>query len=158
MSKDKEMQKIASYLDQDHRRCDDQYATAESDVILRHWEQATSHFGVFMNMFERHLEKEERVLFPRLDHALGNGYGPTVVMRAEHRQMRSMLAEMQIAIQQQDCNAFFDQADTLRILMRQHNLKEEGILYPQADFVLAAQADAVIASMDNLDLTEWSAA
>ncbi|MBV7537533.1 hemerythrin domain-containing protein [Duganella sp. sic0402] len=152
------MQKIATYLDQDHRRCDDQYAMAESDVILRHWADAGSHFGAFLNLFERHLEKEERVLFPRLDQALGNGYGPTVVMRAEHRQMRGMLAEMKTAITQQDSDAFFDQADTLRILMRQHNLKEEGILYPQADFVLAQQADAVVSSMASLDQPEESAA
>lgn len=152
------MQTIATYLDQDHRRCDDQYAMAESDVILRHWDDASSHFGTFLQMFERHLEKEERVLFPRLDHALGNGYGPTVVMRAEHRQMRELLAEMKTAIARRDSDGFFDHADTLRIMMRQHNLKEEGILYPQADFVLAKQADAVIASMDNMALTEGSAA
>jgi len=156
------MQKIATYLDQDHRRCDDQYAMAESDVILRHWDAAGRQFSAFLAMFERHLEKEERVLFPRLDHALGNGYGPTVVMRAEHRQMRDLLADMKNAIAKQDCDGFFDHADTLRILMRQHNLKEEGILYPQADFVLASQADAVIASMENMDQAEsiaaWSAA
>lgn len=152
------MQKIATYLDQDHRRCDDQYAVAESDVILRHWDDASSHFGTFLQMFELHLDKEERILFPRLDHALGNGYGPTIVMRGEHRQMRDMLAEMKAAIAQQDSDAFFDNADTLRILMRQHNLKEEGILYPQADFVLATQADAVVASMESMDQLEGSAA
>lgn len=145
------MQKIATYLDHDHRRCDDQYALAESDLILRNWDAAVSHFDTFLAMFFRHLDKEERVLFPRLDHALGNGYGPTVVMRAEHRQMRDMLHLMQAAIARHDCETFFDQGDMLRILMRQHNLKEEGILYPQADFVLSTQADAVIASMENLD-------
>lgn len=148
------MQKIATYLDQDHRRCDDLYTLAESEVILRHWDTASSQFGAFLTMFYRHLDKEERVLFPRLDHALGNGYGPTTVMRAEHRQMRALLHLMQFAISKQDCTAFFDQADTLRILMRQHSLKEEGMLYPQADFVLAKQADAVIASMQLLDQPE----
>ncbi|MRX10147.1 hemerythrin domain-containing protein [Pseudoduganella sp. FT25W] len=156
------MHKIATYLDQDHRRCDDQYSMAESDVILRNWEAASDHFGTFLSMFYRHLDKEERILFPRLDHALGNGYGPTVVMRAEHRQMRAMLLEMKIAIDRHDCEAFFGQGDMLRILMRQHSLKEEGILYPQADFVLAKQADAVVASMENIDHAEeagaWSAA
>lgn len=152
------MQKIATYLDQDHRRCDDQYAMAESDVILRHWDAARSHFGRFLQMFGLHLEKEERVLFPRLDHALGNGYGPTVVMRAEHRQMRALLADMHSAIAREDHEGFFDHADTLRILMRQHNLKEEGILYPQADHVLASQADEVLASMETLDQLEGSAA
>lgn len=152
------MEKIATYLDHDHRRCDDQYALAESEVILRHWDAATTNFSAFLAMFGRHLDKEERVLFPRLDHALGNGYGPTVVMRAEHRQMREMLREMQAAIARHDCNGFFDQADMLRLLMRQHNLKEEGILYPQADFVLAQQADEVLACMEQLEQAEWSVA
>jgi hemerythrin-like domain-containing protein len=152
------MQKIATYLDQDHRRCDDQYAMAESAVILRHWDAASANFSSFLAMFGLHLDKEERVLFPRLDHALGNGYGPTVVMRAEHRRMREMLNQMQAAIDRRDCEAFFDQADMLRMLMRHHSLKEEGILYPQADFVLAQQADDVLASMESLEQNEWSAA
>lgn len=152
------MQKIATYLDHDHRRCDDQYALAESEVILHHWDAATAQFSSFLAMFGLHLDKEERVLFPRLDHALGNGYGPTVVMRAEHRRMREMLDQMKTAIARHDCDAFFDQADMLRLLMRQHSLKEEGILYPQADFVLAQQADEVLASMENLEQNEWSAA
>ncbi|MRW93502.1 hemerythrin domain-containing protein [Duganella sp. FT80W] len=152
------MQKIATYLDQDHRRCDEQYTMAESEVILRHWESAGRQFERFLALFNCHLDKEERVLFPRLDHALGNGYGPTTVMRAEHRQLREMLALMRAAIAQRDTAAYFDQADLLRILMRQHNLKEEGILYPQADFVLIKQADAVIASMKNLDHAETGSA
>lgn len=148
------MQKIATYLDQDHRRCDDQYTMAESEIIMRHWDAASSRFSTFLDMFNRHLDKEERVLFPRLDYALGNGYGPTVVMRAEHRQMRELLGLMQEAITERDSATFFDQADMLRILMRQHNLKEESILYPQADRVLAAQADAVVVAMDELDHAE----
>ncbi len=152
------MQKIATYLDHDHRLCDDQYTLAESEVILRHWGAAGTRFAAFLDMFHRHLDKEERVLFPRLDHALGNGYGPTVVMRAEHRQMRDMLRHMEIAIARRDCAAFLEQADMLRVLMRQHSLKEEGILYPQADFVLAGQADAVIARMETLHHAEEGSA
>ncbi|TFW16586.1 hemerythrin domain-containing protein [Duganella callida] len=145
------MHKIATYLDHDHRHCDALYARVESDLILRDWTAAGQAFADFLARFERHLDKEERVLFPRLDHALGNGYGPTVVMRAEHRQMRAMLAQMRDAIGARDIESFFDQADLLRLLLRQHNLKEEGMLYPQADFVLRQQADDVIAAMRQLD-------
>jgi hemerythrin-like domain-containing protein len=144
------MYKISAYLDQDHRHCDEQYAVAESDVTLRNWDAARSSFASFLNMFECHLDKEERVLFPRLDHALGNGYGATVVMRGEHRQIRAVQSQMRLAIERRDSEAFFEHAGQLRELMRQHSLKEEGILYPQADFVLAKQADAIIAVMENL--------
>jgi hypothetical protein len=37
------MYKISAYLDQDHRRCDEQYAVAESDVTLRNWHAARYH-------------------------------------------------------------------------------------------------------------------
>lgn len=144
------MYKISAYLDQDHRRCDEQYAVAESDVTLRNWDAARRSFDTFLTMFECHLDKEERVLFPRLDHALGNGYGATVVMRGEHRQIRAMQAQMRLAIERRDSDAFFGHAHRLRELMRQHSMKEDSILYPRADFLLAHQADAIIACMENL--------
>lgn len=144
------MYKISTYLDQDHRRCDEQYAVAESDVNLRNWDAARKHFDLFVSMFECHLDKEERVLFPRLDHALGNGYGSSVVMREEHRQMRIMVAQLQSAIARQDYDAFHEQSGNLRALTRQHQLKEERLLHPQADFLLVKQADAIIAVMENL--------
>jgi hemerythrin-like domain-containing protein len=145
------MHKIATYLDQDHRRCDDCYALAEAAVAHRDWDAAGIHFTGFLSLFACHLDKEERVLFPRLDRAMGNAYGPTAVMRAEHGHMRGLLEHMRGAIAQRDCGDFFDQADALRVLMRQHNLKEEGVLYPQADRVLHAEADAVVSDMAQLD-------
>lgn len=145
------MYKISAYLDQDHRRCDEQYAVAESDVTLRNWDAARRSFATFLDLFECHLAKEERILFPRLDHALGNGYGATVVMRGEHRQIRALQAQMRLAIERRDRDAFFEHASQLRELMRQHSTKEEGILYPRADFVLVKQADAIIAAMEGIN-------
>jgi hemerythrin-like domain-containing protein len=145
------MHKIATYLDQDHRRCDDRYALAEAAVAQRDWDGADGRFADFLQLYARHLDKEERVLFPRLDRAMGNAYGPTAVMRAEHGHMRGILARMRAAIARRDCGGFFDHADALRVLMRQHALKEEAILYPQADRVLLAEAEDVIDGMVKLD-------
>jgi len=145
------MTTISAYLDRDHRHCDDLYVVVESDVGLQHWQAASAHFATFWTLFTRHIDKEERILFPRLDHALGNGYGATVVMRAEHAQMRATLKQMAVAIAAQDAGSFFERASHFRQLLRQHNLKEEGVLYPQADFVLARQTEAILASMRNLD-------
>lgn len=148
------MHKIATYLDREHRRCDEQYAVAEAAVARKDWDLAADDFAAFLQLFERHLDKEERVLFPRLDRAMGNAYGPTAVMRAEHGHLRETLQEMRAAIARRDGEDFFDNADTLRVLMHQHNLKEEGILYPHADRALVDQADAIIASMESLALAE----
>ena len=148
------MQTIAAYLHQDHLHCDQHYDLAETQASCGDWDGARRHFSDFLALFGRHLDKEERVLFPRLDHALGNAYGPTHVMRAEHRHMRDTLAQMEQALARRSSAEFFDHADTLRILMRQHNLKEEGILYPQADQVLQQQAAAVVDGMKALDLTD----
>lgn len=148
------MNKIATYMDREHRRCDEQYAVAEAAIASKDWDTATDDFAAFLRMFELHLDKEERVLFPRLDRAMGNAYGPTAVMRAEHGHMRDTLREMNAALGRRDSEDFFDNADTLRVLMHQHNLKEEGILYPHADRALVDQADTIIAGMENLALAE----
>jgi hemerythrin-like domain-containing protein len=145
------MHKITTYLDQDHRRCDDRYGLAETAVAQRDWDAADGHFTGFLNLFARHLDKEERVLFPRLDRAMGNAYGPTAVMRAEHAHMRGILAHMRGAIARHDSDGFFDHADALRVLMRQHSRKEEAVLYPQADRVLHAEAEDIVDCMAQLD-------
>jgi iron-sulfur cluster repair protein YtfE (RIC family) len=144
------MDTITAYLDQDHRRCDEQYALAVASVAGGDWERAGSDFATFLAMFHLHLEREERVLFPRLDRAMGNAYGPTAVMRAEHGHMRGILEDMRDAIACRDAGEFFDLADALRVLMGQHNLKEESILYPQADRVLQQHAAAIVADMREL--------
>jgi hemerythrin-like domain-containing protein len=64
--------------------------------------------------------------------------GPTEVMRGEHRQMRDLLAQMKDALTSRDADAFSGAAETLLILMQQHNMKEENILYPMCDNALGS--------------------
>jgi len=61
------------------------------------------------------------------------------VMRAEHRQMRAVLAQMRGAIDGGDTGEVLDQGDTLLMLIQQHNAKEEAMLYPMADQRLGAE-------------------
>lgn len=68
-------------------------------------------------------------------------------MRLEHQQMQETLAEMSKALGGNDLEEFLGQAETLLILMQQHNIKEEQILYPLCDQVFGAQAGAVIEAM-----------
>ena len=142
------MSTIGNYLEQDHQSCDARYDTAEALVNQGDWDGAGVEFAIFRRQLEGHLAMEEQVMFPALEQAMGSANGPTAVMRSEHSHMRAILQDMHVAISQLEQDDFFDHADTLRMLMRQHNLKEEGILYPMADRLLEdAQAAAVLTAM-----------
>jgi hemerythrin-like domain-containing protein len=69
--------------------------------------------------------------------------GPTQMMRFEHAQMRDLIEQMERALNGRDGSGFAGAAETLLILMQQHNMKEENILYPMCDRSLATQADAL---------------
>jgi DUF438 domain-containing protein len=73
--------------------------------------------------------------------------GPTEVMRGEHRQMRDLLAQMRASLANRDSDDFGGNAETLLIMMQQHNMKEENILYPMCDNALGgSDVGASIAS------------
>ncbi len=81
-------------------------------------------FQVFRGSLLRHFRMEEEVLFPGFETATGSSAGPT---------------QMRAAVDAGSADDFLGAADTLMVLMQQHNMKEEGILYPMCDQVLAAQ-------------------
>ena len=59
--------------------------------------------------------------------------GPTQVMRHEHAQMRDLIGQMDAAMEQKNADGFGGAAETLLVMMQQHNMKEENILYPMID-------------------------
>ena len=71
-------------------------------------------------------------------------------MRMEHSQMRGLLQSMAEMLERKDQNGFLGDAETLLILMQQHNMKEEQIVYPMAERLLADGQDQVIAEMESL--------
>ncbi|MDC0358952.1 hemerythrin domain-containing protein, partial [Oligoflexia bacterium] len=82
----------------------------------------------------RHFAMEEEVLFPAFENASGMSQGgPTFVMRMEHDQMRGVLDQMGTLMAAGNFEDVKDQGDTLLMLIQQHNIKEEGMLYPMCD-------------------------
>ena len=69
--------------------------------------------------------------------------GPTAVMRMEHEQMRSLLSQLTEAVSRQDGPRFLGLSETLMVLMQQHNMKEEQMLYPMCDRALADTASII---------------
>jgi hemerythrin-like domain-containing protein len=129
---------ITSPLFQHHKHCDEIFADAEEACGNGDWDAGAAAFGVFREQLETHFASEEELLFPAFEAATGMTSGPTEVMRGEHRQMRDLLAQMQDAVASRDGDAFGGAAETLLILMQQHNMKEENILYPMCDNALGS--------------------
>ena len=142
------MTAIVEALAAEHRCCDEQLAEAEAAAQRGDTARCRAEFGRFQAEMDRHFQAEELELFPAFEHQTGNSLGPTRVMRLEHQQMREAMAAMQTTLIQADLEEFLGQSETLLILMQQHNIKEEQMLYPMCDRVLGEErANAVIAAM-----------
>lgn len=133
---------ISDLLQEHHKRCDAEFA--ESEEALRHarWADGRARLEAFAQDMASHFAAEEEILFPAFEAATGMREGPTRMMRYEHEQMRDLLNQMTAAAAAGDADEFAGAAETLLVLMQQHNAKEENILYPMCD---AALADSVAA-------------
>lgn len=141
------MTPIKNCMTHDHRRCDDIFAEVEQAVAAQAWDRASAAFTSFASAMRQHFAAEEELLFPAFELKSGMTMGPTQVMRGEHEQMRELIAAAQDALSAQDADDYSGNADTLLIMMQQHNMKEENVLYPMCDDHLVDQADALLAQL-----------
>ena len=144
------MSTILKFLGSDHRACDDLFASAEAAAAQKNWDSARTLFDRFQAAMAHHLSMEETVLFPAFEARTGNTMGPTQVMRMEHEQMRGLMLDLAGAVEAGDRNACLGLSETLNMLMQQHNLKEENMLYPMSDQVLSNSRDDLIRSMQTI--------
>lgn len=138
------MTSISRLMTNDHRRCDDFLAEAEQAVGKNNSASAELAFGRFCKAILTHFESEEKTLFPAFEAKTGMSMGPTRVMRMEHSQMRALMEEASAALKAADFDNYFGLAETLLIMMQQHNMKEEGMLYPMCDQHLEAESAALV--------------
>jgi iron-sulfur cluster repair protein YtfE (RIC family) len=143
---DIDMQTIAEFMSANHHACDEAFATAEQAALANNWSEAKTAFNNFRTELARHFRMEEEELFPALVSA-GGPAGPVQVMRMEHEQMNTLIEQMSAALANQDAQGYGGLSETLLIVMQQHNLKEERMLYPIADHVLASQREALLGRM-----------
>jgi len=140
------MSTIKEYLSADHERCDGLFASME-DAAAKDMNNVKEAFEKFAYETERHFQMEERVMFLEFEQKTGMTQGPTAMMKHEHAQMRNLLKEMAIAVESKDKNKFFGNSETLMILMQQHNMKEEQMIYSIAQEQLGDDADHIISRM-----------
>lgn len=125
----------------DHRACDALLPAFETAVQNRQWPAAAAASDAFERAMRRHLDAEELRLFPAFEKACGQRGGPTMVMRMEHDQMRLTMTALRDAVQRQDQGRCLDLTDSLMVLIQQHNMKEEQVLYPLCEQLLGRDQD-----------------
>lgn len=144
------MKNIRDFMAHDHLHCDGVLARTEGLIQSRDWAAATANFAQFQTLVLQHFGAEESLLFPAFEDATGMRMGPTQVMRGEHTQMRQLMDACATALQAQDADDYGGYADTLSIMMQQHNVKEENVLYPMCDQHLAEQVDTLVPQLQQL--------
>ncbi len=128
---------ISQYLVPEHRECDTIFARAESAAASGDFALTKEEFLKFADETLLHFKKEEEEFFPAFEAATGSTDGPTRVMKYEHDQVRGLLGKMAQAIESEDKDAYLSLTESLMILLQQHNMKEEQMLYAMADRLFA---------------------
>jgi iron-sulfur cluster repair protein YtfE (RIC family) len=142
------MNSPSQILPDHHRHCDELFAAAEDAALRGDWAAAAPAFERFNTQMIAHFDAEESLLFPAFEAATGMTAGPTRMMRSEHDQMRGLLSQLAAACDARDSQEYGGNAETLLMMMQQHNMKEENILYPMCDQALGAEAERLGAKID----------
>ena len=143
------MNTVFSVLSSDHRRCDERFAEVEQAVAAAAWDDAERAFARLRDAMQCHFDAEETLLFPAFEAQTGMRSGPTQVMRDEHAQMRGLLAAAKAALDERTADDYSGVAETLLIMMQQHNMKEENVLYPMCDQQLSSQIDLLLPQLQS---------
>ena len=128
---------VCAYLSWDHHRLRDMLQDALGSVRAGDWPVAQARYGEFADGAERHMRLEEEVVFPLFEAMTGMADGATAVLREEHRAMRRALALMRDAVGKTDPLQFQDGHRFLASVLPDHEAKEERIMFPMTDRILA---------------------
>jgi iron-sulfur cluster repair protein YtfE (RIC family) len=132
---------LADSLMEHHRYCDRVFEEAAAAAAAEDWEAFKRHLAAVSDALNLHIAFEEDELFPAFEEASGLHGGPTEVMRAEHEEMRELLAALGSASPQVDPEGCRAELEQLQAMLQEHNVKEEGVLYPACEQLLAGRTE-----------------
>lgn len=136
-------QLVQSSFGDDHDRLDQLLATYRESKRVD-FDRAKQAFEQFKAGLQRHILWEENLLFPLFEGKTGmRDHGPTVVMRAEHRQIARRLEAIHDKVRARDVGSDEDEGALVEVLTA-HNDKEENILYPTIDRLLTDEEKAAV--------------
>lgn len=120
-------------LTHDHQRLDAIFETLLNRVHAGDAEASREAWTRFEQGLEAHLAAEERSLLPLFD---AHDPDEAAAIRGEHREIRSLLAEMGVSL---DLHALREEKVAAFVeALRRHAAREEASLYPWADQRLPA--------------------
>lgn len=122
----------------------------ENAVASENWQEAEEKFNKFTTDLLHHFDMEEQVMFQAFEQKTGMTQGPTMVMRMEHDQMRQIVTQLKEDLDTKNKDHFFGVSESLMMLMQQHNMKEEQMLYAMADAHLGADVVKIVEDMKAL--------
>ncbi len=141
---------IKDFMTNMHRECDHLLTQAEDLLDKGNFEEAQKKYDAFKTETLFHFTMEEEFLFPLLEDKSGMGsQGPTNVMRMEHSQAKALFEKMDEAYKEHDTDRAFSLGESMNILLQQHNLKEEQMLYTMMNSALAENAEEIITKLQN---------
>ena len=126
---------VTAYLSGDHRRIDEVISDVRRMIEDGETERAEHTFQEVDEQLRRHIRIEDEIVFPVFEARTGCR-GPTTVLRQEHRQIEEVLVAIAGALARGELRGARDQAFALAMLLGNHNMKEERILYPRTDQAL----------------------
>ncbi|MFH0709881.1 MAG: hemerythrin domain-containing protein [Pseudomonadota bacterium] len=141
---------ILEFMRDDHRACDHLYTEAENALADKKIDEAKTLFDAFYRATNHHFDMEERQLFITFEKRTGMMGGPTQMMRYEHQQLRSQMESMLNALTEGRHDDFFGIGESFMIMLQQHNMKEEQMLYPMIDRALEGDAQIMIQTLKEM--------
>jgi hemerythrin-like domain-containing protein len=104
----------------------------------RNYALAKTSFVKFRSGLLRHIAWEEDILFPLFEKITGMCDGPTAVMREEHRQILAILEAIHDKVRAENPDSD-EEEQQLSLILKEHNDKEEMVLYPAIDRTVSAE-------------------
>lgn len=136
---------ISELMTFDHRECDVFFENIDKLINNKDFVAARENIIHWMNKNFKHFEVEETAIFPTLASQLGIVIPPVQMMIHEHHQIRNLITEIVSSFETADIETTLGNIETCFMMIQQHNMKEENILYPLIDRELSHN--------DELDLT-----
>ena len=125
---------IYSFFQADHKRLDILYENFKR-AFIKDLEAAKQFFDKFRDELFQHIKWEEELLFPVFEMKTGMiNRGPTAVMRKEHGLIKFLLDQIHSNF---TINNIEQNISNLDSVLREHNVKEEYILYPEMDEIFS---------------------
>jgi iron-sulfur cluster repair protein YtfE (RIC family) len=142
---------VSDYLESDHVRLDRMLKNVERLLVAEDFAGSATVFDEFSRGLNRHIEAEEQVLFPEFERRTGITGGPTVVMRAEHVEIRNWMTVVAARLDERDGLSARKAISHLTATLSDHNMKEEHVVYPMTDAAAdESEREAIVRQMEAL--------